>query len=206
MIKKSLFQGRPTASPENPEKKPGNDIIVTKHDKAVEKTLNKSDLKLGIWEGIKFNRRTQSALGDITGNIAIALVKKQESEITQRLMLDLDMEKKKAFADYLRNVKSLNSELTLQSAEMERELRTALTDELGKIYAEQEEWLKKIDTWNLSPKDRDAELSRMEGWIELAKQQADGKIYLLIEKFSKALQETLELLESKAIRGDDGLN
>ena len=134
------------------------------------------------------------------------MVEKQRAEIYQKLMLELDINKKRAYAEYMEKVGHLNQELIEKSNGMERDLRGILREEISQIYDEKAAWVQQIDGLGLSNDDRAEEMNRMEEWISLAKGQVEGKVSTLVETHSTSLKVTLELLRDEAIRGDDAIN
>ena len=134
------------------------------------------------------------------------MMEKQRAEIYQKLMLELDINKKRAYADYMEKVGHLNQELIEKSNRMERDLRDILREEIGQIYEEKNAWIAQIDGLKLSNEDHAEELNRMEEWISLAKGQVEGKVSTLVETHSTSLKVTLELLRDQAIGGDDAIN
>ena len=186
-----------------PEPKTHSPMVSTKASRGLEKHLEETELRMGFWDQIKFNHETSQVLAQKLGEITVALVEKQRDEIVQKLMLELDINKKRAYAQYMEHVGHLNKELVQKSTLMERELREVMLEEVTQIYEEKAAWKKQIGDMNLSNEDRNYEMDKMEEWIKLARSQIDGKILTLVETHSTSLQVTLELLRDEAIRADD---
>ncbi|WP_227287149.1 hypothetical protein [Boseongicola sp. H5] len=199
---KTVF-GNKSPEPTNAADKP---MVQSRAGTALMKHVAKTDLRMGIWDQFKFDRKSSAVMAEKLGEIAVTMVEKQRAEIQQKLMLELDINKKRAYAEYMDKVGNLNQDLIEQSNLMERALRGILRREIGLIYSEKDEWVAQLDGLNLSNDDREKELRRMEEWIELAKGQVEGKVSTLVETHSTSLKLTLELLRDQAIRSDDAIN
>ena len=181
-------------------------MVRSRASNALEERVARTELRMGILDQFRFNRRTSELTAEKLGQITATIVEKQRAEIYQKLMLELDINKKKAYQEYMEKVGFLNQELIQKSNLMERDLRTILRDELAAIYDEKASWLQQIDDLKLSNEDRAEELARLEEWISLAKGQAEGKISSLVETHSASLKVTLELLRDAAIDGREALD
>jgi len=181
-------------------------MVRSKARNALLEQVENTELKMGMWDQFKFNRKTSEVTAQKLGEIAVTMVEKQRAEIYQKLMLELDINKKRAYAEYMEKVGSLNQELIEKSNGMERDLRDILREEISQIYDEKSAWVNQIDGLKLSNEDHAEEMARMEEWINLAKGQVEGKVSTLVETHSTSLKVTLELLRDEAIRGDDAIN
>lgn len=199
---KTVFEKRMPKN-ENLVEKP---MVRSKARNALLEQVENTELKMGLWDQFKFNRKTSEVTAQKLGEIAVTMVEKQRAEIYQKLMLELDINKKRAYADYMEKVGFLNRDLIEKSNQMERELRDILREEISQIYDEKAAWVKQIDDLKLSNDDKSEEIERMEEWINLAKGQVVGKISTLVETHSTSLKVTLELLRDEAIRGGDAIN
>ncbi len=126
-----------------------------------------------------------------------------DEKIMHRLMLDLDISKKRAYQQYLDNVGLLNTDLIKSSIELEERLRKILVDSLERIYKEKDVWIKKIDSLSLSDEDHKKEIDRMNKCIGLAEQQIEEKIKLLIKMHSESTAANLQLLNDVAAKSKD---
>ncbi|WP_299751373.1 hypothetical protein [uncultured Tateyamaria sp.] len=201
MIKTAF--GKKTPKPENLIDKP---MVRSKSRNALLEHVENTELKMGLWDQFKFDRKTSAVASQKLGEIAVTMMEKQRAEIYQKLMLELDINKKRAYADYMEKVGHLNQELIEKSNRMERDLRDILREEIGQIYDEKNAWIAQIDGLKLSNEDHAEEVNRMEEWISLAKGQVEGKVSTLVETHSTSLKVTLELLRDQAIGGDDAIN
>lgn len=181
-------------------------LVPSKAGNALSRHVKNTELRLGFWEQFKFNRKAAEVTAEKLGEITVTMVEKQKQEIYQKLMLELDINKKRAYAGYMDQVGSLNKELTEKSNQMERDLRDILRDEIGQIYDEKSAWEKQLGAMNLSNEDMQTERERLDRWIELAKDQVEGKVLTLVETHSASLEVTLKLLQDKAISGGDAIN
>jgi hypothetical protein len=195
----------PFSSKKMPETGSIKPMVSAKVGHDLERHVQNQELRMGFWDQFKFSRKASEITAEKLGEITIALVEKQRDEIFQKLMLELDINKKRTYAEYMENVGHLNKDLVLKSNRMERELRTVMREEIEQIYKEQEAWIKMIEGMNLSNEDRAHEMERIKDWIALACGQVDGKISTLVETHSASLKVTLELLKNEAIKADDAL-
>lgn len=195
----------PFSSKKMPETGTIKPMVSAKAGKDLERHVQGQELRMGFWDQFKFNRKTSEITAQKLGEITVAMVEKQRDEIFQRLMLELDINKKRAYAEYMENVSHLNVDLVQKSNRMERDLRDLLREEVSQIYSEKNAWIKQIDDMKLSNEDRAREMGRMQDWIDLACDQADGKIQTLVATHSASLTVTLELLVNEAIKADDAI-
>ncbi len=168
--------------------------------------VNSNDMtKMGIFAKIKFD----SDLGKIARTqlteVARNMVEAQKQEITHSLMLDLDTNKKLAFSQYMQNVGILNKELVKRSTEMESDLQDILISSIEDIHKKKTEWIARIDALKLSDEDHKEEIDRMKKWIDIAKQQVDGKVELLIKTHSESIAATLKLLKAASDDSESSL-
>lgn len=173
---------------------------------ALQKQIRQTDLSMNWWHRFRFNRQASELTAQKLGEITVTIVEKQRAEICQKLMLDLDIQKKRAYQEYMEKVGFLNKELVEKSNTMERELRDTLRAELSAIASERIAWLRSIEDASLPPTENEKAINRVEEWMAFAEGQVEGKISSLIETHSKSLQVTLELLRDRAIDGRSALD
>lgn len=160
------------------------------------KNLN---VDLGFIQRMKLTSESRKQLREKLGQIGSAVMEKQREEIFQRLMLDLDINKKRAFKEYMEKVSHLNGDLVQKSNEMERNLRDTLWDEVELIFEEKRRREERLSRMNLTQDEHTAETERTNRWIDFALQQTEGKLNLLIETHSDSLSRTLQLLRDEAV-------
>lgn len=181
-------------------------MVPSRSGEELHKLVSEKELKIGFWDQLVLDQRTSRVTAQKLGDITNAIVEKQKSEIKQKLMLDLDLQKKRAAKDYMDMVGELNKVIVEKSNAMEREMRALMIQEVGKIYNERDEWSKNIKSWNLSKSDEEAEVEKMMEWLERARGQVDGKILTLLEAHTESIKVTLELLKDGSITPDEAIN
>ncbi len=142
---------------------------------------------------------TQKQVADVTQ----IMVEAQKQELVNRLTLDLDVNKKRAFNQYMDKVGSLDIELIDKSNRMAKDLRETMFDSLLKLHDEKNEMIAKIDARKLSDEDHKKEIDRMNRWLETAEQEIEGKAEMLKETHNESLTLTLKLLKETAIKEAD---
>lgn len=204
---KSLFENRlpGTRTKSDPASAAVAPMVPTHRPGNLSTELARTDLKLGILNQFLYNREAGRAMREKLAQITVTIMEKQRAEIYQRLMLDLDINKKRAFQQYMEKVGFLNKELIQKSNDMERDLRDMLRQEITAIFEEKRDWEKQIEALNLTNAERDAEIERMERWIQFANDQVEGKLTTLVETHSSSLKVTLELLREQAIDGETAM-
>ncbi len=169
--------------------------------------VNSNDMtKMGFFDKIKLGGDVSKVTRAQLAEVARTMVEKQKQEITHSLMLDLDVNKKRAYQQYLDNVGILNNDLIKRSTNMEEDLREILLNSIEKIYKEKDAWVSRIDALNLSDEDHKKEIDSMHEWIDLARDQVEGKVKLLIQTHSESIAATLQLLKDTAIKGEAALD
>ncbi len=189
----------------NDNTKDGKDFETssTKKEDKIAKYVEGTDItKMKIWDQFKLSGNLSKITRNQLSEIARSMVEKQKQEINHRLVLDLDINKKRAYKDYDENVKVLNSELIKRSNEMEKDLVRILRDATESIDSEREEWIKRIEARKLSSEAHKKETDRMNKWIDLLEQQAETKIEMLMKTHSESLQATLQLFKDTTLEGE----
>ena len=176
---------------------------------ALEEATNRNKMRLGLWDRMNFNRETSVIMRDKLGEIATAMLEKQKQEIVHGLMLDLDEAKKRQFGEYLKKVGKVNEDLVRDSNKMEIALNRAMFEEISKAYELKGDWdrrLKELKESGLTTESEyQAEVSRMEKWAAITRDNIEGKIEIVIRGHIKTLEVTLELLRDKALKGSEQL-
>ena len=142
MIKPTVF-GKKLPKSEALVAKP---MVKSKAGQALEKHIEGTELRVGLWDQFKLNRKSSEVTAQKLGEITITMVEKQRAEIYQKLMLELDINKKRAYAEYMDKVGFLNKDLIEKSNGMERDLRDILREEIGQIYDEKSAWVRRAMT------------------------------------------------------------
>ena len=173
--------------------------------RALERHLARQDIRLGPIARLVLSQESGRVLRERLTEMSAALIEKQKQELSQRLMLDLDLSKKRAFASYQARVGELNAELIAKSNEMERDLTEMLFVEIERIYGDKRRWEKRLRELELTRDELEQELDRLSNKLGFAIDQVEGKVNLMIQAQSRSLQVTLELLRDKAISGEDAV-
>lgn len=172
---------------------------------ALEKHLAKDDIRLGPIARLVHSQESGRVLREKLTEMSAALIEKQKQELSQRLMLDLDLSKKRAYASYQSKVGELNAELIAKSNEMERDLTEMLFVEIERIYGDKRRWEARLGELQLNRDELEMELERLSNKLNFAIEQVEGKVDLMVQTQSRSLQVTLELLRDKAISGEDAI-
>ncbi len=174
-------------------------------DTVLEQHLAKDDIHLGPIARLIHNKESGRILREKLTEMSAALIEKQKQELSQKLMLDLDLAKKRAFAAYQSKVGELNAELIHKSNEMERDLTEMMFVAVERIYEDKRRWETRIGGAELTQEELEKELKRVADALDFAIDQVEGKVELMVQSQSRSLQVTLELLRDKTIRGDDAI-
>lgn len=135
-----------------------------------------------------------------------SVVAAQKAEIEHRLMITLDENKKRLFADYLIRTEKLNYDLVKISSNMELELMKLIHSGNNSIWAQRKNMVEEIANNNDIPECfKEEEKKNVEKRLKFLRDQLEGKVNLMIERHSEALEKTLKLLKEKAISGEDYL-
>lgn len=135
-----------------------------------------------------------------------SVVAAQKADIEYRLMITLDETKKKLFADYLLRTEKLNYDLVKLSTNMELELIKMIHSGNNEIWQQRRSMVEEITNNNDIPECfKEEEKKNVEKRFKFLRDQLEGKVNLMIERHSEALEKTLKLLKEKAISGEDYL-
>ncbi len=162
--------------------------------------INSNDMtKMGWLHTMKLNGAVGKVTSEKLAEIAKNMVEAQKQEITHHLMLNLDVNKKHAFNQYMEKVGYLNSDMIKRSNEMEKDLVRILRDVGESIENERNEWIKKIEGRKLSDEAHKKETDKMNKWIGILEQQAEVKIELLMKTHTESLQATLQFFKDTTL-------
>lgn len=176
---------------------------------AISKEVVKLKPRLRFLDKIGLSRDLSGLTRDKIGEISAIMVEAQKKEITQTLMLNLDIGNKERFAKYLDKVGVLNADIVKRSEAMERDLVSTLAEEMEKIYLERNKWEERIAAMKANGILRDADVTketqRKDKWADILIENLDAKIELVMRNHAQSLQTTLELLKEKALKGEEVL-
>ena len=175
----------------------------------ISKEVVKLKPRLRFLDKIGLSRDLSGLARDKIGEISAIMVEAQKKEITQTLMLNLDIGNKERFAKYLDKVGVLNADIVKRSQTMERELTVMLSEEMEKVYLERGKWEERINSMKakgiLRDVDVEKETQRKDKWADVLVENLDAKVELVMRNHAQSLQTTLELLRDRALKGDDVL-
>lgn len=185
------------------EIKPIEPMVKSKSTDVLAQRVEKSSFDMNFIDQFRHNRAASAEVRQKLSEIAATIVEKQKIEIAQKLMLELDINKKAAFQQYMDQVGTLNKLVVQKSNNMERDLRDILFEEIFAIRAEEKLRTDQIRALGLDQTAEDEEIKRLDDWMELAKGQVEGKISKLVETHSATLTVTLEVMKDAVFDGRD---
>ena len=172
---------------------------TAKSNKLAEHINSNDMIKMGWLHKMKLNGAVGKVASEKLSEIARNMVEAQKQEITHHLMLNLDVNKKHAFNQYMEKVGYLNSDMIKRSNEMEKDLVRILRDVGESIEEERNQWVKKIEGRKLSDEAHKKETDKMNKWIGILEQQAEAKIELLMKTHTESLQATLQFFKDTTL-------
>lgn len=183
-----------------------NPLMRTAAGSALEQHLAKDDVRLGPIARLVHSQESGRVLREKLTEMSAALIEKQKQELNQKLMLDLDLSKKRAYASYMSKVGELNAELISKSNQMERDLAEMMFAEIEQIYGDKRRWEARFRELDLTRDELEMEMERVSNKLNFAIEQVEGKVELMVQTQSRSLQVTLELLRDKSISGEDAIS
>ncbi len=192
MVNEDIKEGEVLSSGQSP-----------KESKIVAHVEGKDMSKMGFLARYKLHGDLDTITRNQVTEVTKIMVEAQKQELVTRLTFDLDINKKRAFDQYMDKVGALNNELMDKSNKMARDLRETMADSLLRIYDERDEWITKIDARKLSDEDHKKEIDRMKKWLDAAEVEIEGKMDMLNRTHLESLSVTLQLLKDTAIKESD---
>ena len=172
-------------------------------DETLRKAVQSKKARLGLWNNMVFNKEHGEALRKRMGHIAIAILEEQRTDIMHRLMLESDRKKKKNFAHYQEMVDKLNKEIIDRSETMGGELTDMFFAGRETILVRQKKWsdnnTRMFNEGVITETEKSKEDAVLRTWIDKMLNTIEDKIDLLLSSHTVALQETLKVLDQRAI-------
>jgi len=177
---------------------------------SVEPLSNKQELRknimskkhrLGMLEEFKYSRETGVVLRENMTQIYTVMMNAQREDVEHRLMLEVDLIKKKGFVIYQDQVNELNKLIIDKSEQISEQITEMLQHGTKAIYERKKSWMEQISHMKeeglLDEKSTKHEEERMYRWIGQRLESIDNKSELFFRSLEKTLSKTIKLLKQK---------
>lgn len=161
--------------------------------------------KLGLWDKVALDRQSKNEARRVIGELVVNLLEKQKQEILFKMPLELADEKKRAFADSMREGSLIEREIAERSTEFERDLIDLALD-YGIDYHEQKKTrLDRLEskraTGKIDEESYALERESVERWARIFRDNLDAKVEIILRNHAQQIEKALALFQERAISG-----
>lgn len=197
-FKKPNFGATVTPQFSNPKSANGTTPVVAHSGNMLEDDLTRDPPKLGVLQQLIYSQEAgkikRRKLEEMVGLIFEA----QKEQLSHRLTLSVDLEKKRDYKDYQLAVNELNKEIICASNDIDDELIEILHDQIAHVIDRRRARIARIEKMNLSQEERAMHLERVENWAKLQADQVEGRVWEMLQAASQGLRRTMQLLETES--------
>lgn len=197
-FKKPNFGAMVTPQFSNPKSANGPAPVVAHSGNMLEDDLTRDPPKLGVLQQLIYSQEAgkikRRKLEEMVGLIFEA----QKEQLSHRLTLSVDLEKKRDYKDYQLAVNELNKEIICASNDIDDELIEILHDQIAHVIDRRRARIARIEKMNLSQEERATHLERVENWAKLQADQVEGRVWEMLQAASQGLRRTMQLLETES--------
>lgn len=156
---------------------------------------------MNFLEKWKFDFGNHKEIRKQVSKIAKDALMKQREQMEHKLMLSLDAEKKRLFAEYVKHVDGIQQDMVVSSAKAENSLTEIMYEAIDTAIGTQMDRLEKLSSMKSAGRIRDEEYdeeySRVMKWSKLSRENVDVKVALIMTKQAEAFEKTIELFKSE---------
>jgi len=197
-FKKPNFGATVTPQFSNPKNVGGPAPVVAHSGNMLEEDLTRDPPKLGVLQQLIYSQEAGKIKRRKLEEMVGLILEAQKEQLSHRLTLGVDLEKKRDYKDYQLAVNELNKEIICASNDIDDELIEILHDQIAHVIERRRERIVRIEKMNLSQEERAAHLERVENWAKLQADQVEGRVWEMLQAASQGLRRTMQLLETES--------
>lgn len=161
--------------------------------------------QLGMFDKMAINRRARTEARRVIAEIVVNSLEKQKQLILFQKTLELADEKKRLFAESLREAALVEKEIAERSTEHEEALIDFVVDTAMEGQKKKERRLKGLDeqlaAGQISQDTYFQEAERIQRWAMLYLDNIDGKVELMLQNHARLIERALALFNERSIPG-----
>jgi hypothetical protein len=161
--------------------------------------------KLGFFDKLAVDRYSKDEARRVIGELVVNLLEKQKQEILFKITLELADEKKRAFANSMREGAQIEKEIAERSTEFERELIDLALNHGLAGHEHKKERLAQLDEWHSLGRIDDesfmTERTAVENWMRIFRENLDAKVEIILRNHAQQIEKALSIFKERAISG-----
>ncbi|MCW5726226.1 hypothetical protein [Parvibaculum sp.] len=161
--------------------------------------------RLGILDKLRLDRQSKAEARKVVSELVVNLLEKQKQELLFKATLELSDEKKRAFAESMREGSLIEKEIVERSTKFERELIDFALDQAIEGHQEKKRRLDHLNALHAADKidgtSFQSEQQAIERWAELFRDNLDAKIELMLRNHAQTIEKALAIFRERVIQG-----
>ncbi len=163
--------------------------------------LSKLEQKVGPIGSLIMGARNSKRIRGQVEELLSTQLRYQQEQMTYKVTLSFDQDKKRLFAEYMLRVDALHGSIVDKSDTMVRNLVNTMQRSIIAAYEQAFEHKNQLNQMNVSGVLTEDQLQRehqrVETWCNLLKDDIEAKVRIICENHAKAVERTVELFESE---------
>jgi hypothetical protein len=160
---------------------------------------------LGFFDRIAVDRASRDETRRIAGELIVQMLAHQKEKIVFQIGLELDADKKRLFAESMREGSRMEKEIADRSTEFERELIDLALDQGLAGHEQKKARLDRLDQWRAAGRvDEESymvERENIETWARIFGNNLNAKVEIILRNHAQQIERTLALFRERAIPG-----
>lgn len=167
--------------------------------------FNEMKEQLGMFDKMAINRRSRTEARRVLAEIVVNSLEKQKQLILFQKTLELADEKKRLFAESLREAALVEKEIAERSTEHEEALIDFVVDTAMEGQQKKERRLRLLDqqlaAGQITQDTYFQEAERIQRWATIYLDNIDGKVELMLQNHARLIERALALFNERSIPG-----
>lgn len=172
-------------------------------DKNVPMYIRDAQETMSFVQKLRYNGLMNKEIPKQLTKIATDMLRKQQEQIEHKLMLGLDLEKKRLFNEHLTQTGSIQQSIIQHSTQATDNLIRVMNHAFDNAFKTESERVVKLEKMKqqgfIDDERYQEEVERTRRWTARAIDSAETKIALILEKHGEAFARTLELFKQEHI-------
>ena len=161
--------------------------------------------KLGFFDKLAVDRHSKEEARRVIGELVVNLLEKQKQEILFKITLELADEKKRAFANSMREGAQIEKEIAERSTEFERELIDLALDHGLAGHEHKKQRIAQLEARHAQGRiDEESFMSErraIENWMQIFRENLDAKVEIILRNHAQQIEKALAIFKERAITG-----
>jgi hypothetical protein len=160
---------------------------------------------LGFFDRLAVDRASRDETRRIAGELIVQMLAVQKEKIIFQIGLELDADKKRLFAESMREGSRMEKEIAERSTEFERQLIDLALDQGLAGHEQKKARLDRLEHWKstgrLDEQSYMVERENIETWARIFGNNLNAKVEIILRNHAQQIERTLALFRERAIPG-----